>query len=60
MIRVRFVKNHGIRAKGDVRDYDEVSAHNLIAAKVATRSQAKDTHTDTEPDADAVAVTVAD
>lgn len=59
MIRVRFTKDHGQRVKGEVRDYDDVSARNLIAAKIASRSQARDT-TDEQPDAAVVVETVAE
>ncbi len=59
MIRVRFIKERDGRQVDEVRDYDEVSAKNLIDAGVAVRSRAKSADVPEEAvAADVVAETV--
>lgn len=42
MIEVQFTKDHGRFSKGDRRWVDEVSAGNLVDAKVARRTNHRD------------------
>lgn len=55
MIEVAFVKDHGRYSKGARRWVDEVSAENLVKAKVARRTN----HTDVPEVETAEVVTVA-
>jgi len=55
VIEVRFLKDHGRHSKGDRRWVDEVSAENLVKAKVARRTN----HTDVPEVETAEVVTVA-